>query len=267
MWLEGMKNIHPAKLLLLGYFLYVFFGWLLLLLPIARKGTVGWLDNLFTTVSAVSTAGLLTVDVTQEYTFFGQILILLLIQLGGLGYLTLSCFIVISTSNKLSPLQKRLSSESFSVAKISLIPTFIRQIVFYALFCEGFGAVWLSYLFWLKGVKDPVWNGIFHSVASFCTSGISLFPNSFIDFRYDFWINMSISTLCILGGIGFLVWIDIYKRMKGKLSHIPYTTRITLAVTFGFLILGTLLVFLTAQFPKELYRARLGCVKNSLHAR
>jgi trk system potassium uptake protein TrkH len=250
--LQRLNNTHPAKLLLAGYSFYTVIGWLLLHLPLCQKKFIPLFDSLVTAVSAVSTTGLLSVSIEDSYTFWGQLVILLMIQLGGIGYATLGSFVLIAITQKLSDFHERVSSHEFPLPKGFHIPEFIKHVVGYTLACELIGAVILTFLFKNEGVENPLWQGVFHSISAFCTAGISLFSNSLIDYRDDFWINAVISIQCVLGALGFIVWVDVYKKMTEKRHAISFTTRTIIAVTAGFLLFGSILFFLTTTFPDSM---------------
>ena len=120
-----MEESHPEKLLLFGYLFYTTIGWIFLLLPAAQKVPIPSLDNFFTAISAISTTGLTTVDTGTSYTFFGQLVILILIQMGGIGYATFASFVVLSTTKQLSKLRTKVSVHSFSLPSGFVIHEFI----------------------------------------------------------------------------------------------------------------------------------------------
>ena len=182
------------------------------------------LDNFFTALSAVSTTGLATVDVGSVYSIFGQIIIFLLFQVGGVGYMTFISFMYLAIHNKLQGITKKIASATFSLPKGFNIHRFFFHVVMFTLCCEFIGAVALSIIFSYHGIANPIWYGIFHSVSAFCTAGISLLSDSFVDFKYDIWINLTLGILSILGGsLGFIVWLDVYKRIKGERKRLLFT--------------------------------------------
>lgn len=246
-----LEEVHPAKLLLVGYFLYILAGWVILLLPICQKTTVHPIDHLFTAASSVSTTGLATLPIGESYSFLGQLAILIMIQLGGFGYATVGSFIVISTMQRMSSVQEKVSSQIFPLPRGFVIHDFIKHVIAYTLVCEAIGALILAYFFKEHGFSDALWEGVFHSVSAFSTAGISLFSNSFESYQDSYLINLTLSCLCILGGMGFIVWVDLYKRLTGKNDHTSFTTRIIASVTFWFLVIGTTLFFLTTDFPED----------------
>ncbi len=237
------SRLTPPQALVLGYLMYTLVGWLLLCMPICHTEGVSILNNLFIATSAVSTTGLTTIDVGTHYTFLGQLVILTLIQIGGIGYMTFSSFVIFAIMDKLSSFRKKVAMTALSLPKQLPIHEFLPRVVFFTLLCEVIGAIILSLLFASKGVEHPVWNGIFHSISAYCTAGFSLFPDSLMSFKYDFGINMTISLLCIFGAVGFIAWLDIYKKLKKQKERLTFLTKVILSVTFCFIAIGSFVFF------------------------
>ena len=244
-----LRALHPAKLLVLGYLIYALAGWLLLLLPICHKQPVSILDDFFVAISAVSTTGLATIDIGTVYSFFGQLVLLFLVQLGGLGYMTISSFIILRTTGELTGIRKKLTASNFSLPNDVLMKEFLHHVIIFTFICEAIGAVALSLLFYHAGVVNPIWNGIFHSVSSFSTAGLSLFNDSFVSFQFAGWMNAILITLCVLGSIGFIVCYDFYKKWAGEKDHLFFTTKIILWATSAFLLVGSTLFFFLETPP------------------
>lgn len=246
-----MKHLHPAKILVIGYLFYSIIGCLLLSLPISHEKPIAFIDNFFTAIAAVSTTGLSTINLWTNYNFFGQIIILLLIQLGGIGYMTFSSFILLCTTQKLSAYRKKIGTSTFSFPKDFSIQEFIGSVMLYSLLCELIGAALLTLVFWEHGIESYLWYGIFHSISAFCTAGLSLFNNGFIPFKDNTPFNLIISILAILGSLGFIVPLDFYKRFTGSKTAISFTTKVILFITFAFLFFGTILFFFLSAPVEE----------------
>ncbi|MEO0773161.1 MAG: potassium transporter TrkG [Pseudomonadota bacterium] len=239
----AVLRISPAKLLLLGYSSYIILGWILLSLPFSQAVPVGSLDNLFIATSAVSTTGLVTVDPGSSHTFFGELVILALIQVGGLGYMTIGSFIVLSVTNALSPVRSKTTRRVLNLPEGISVRLFIVSVVTFTLVCEAVGAAALYPFFVAEGVANPGWSAIFHAVSAFCTAGFSLNSDSFEAFRDHTGINLVISSLSILGAMGFLIVLDVGRALTGRKAHLGFTSKIITRMTLMFLILGTALVF------------------------
>ena len=251
--LEGfasfIRSLSPVRLVALGYLSYVLAGWLALSLPFMQRGAgVPSLDNLFVSVSAVSTTGLCPVSVSQDYSFLGQLVVLILIQLGGLGYMTAGSFVVLARTGAMSDLRAGVLNNVFSLPDNFRIDKFIRSVVKFTLAVELAGAVALFMVFRAAGAPIPLWNSIFHSVSAFCTAGFSLFDTSLESYAHNFWLNAIVSVLSILGAVGFIVFVDVWRRLRGKIPHITFTSKIILCTSFWLLVAGT--VILAATEPQ-----------------
>lgn len=238
-----MRRVHPAKLIFGGYALYMAVGWLFLCLPVSQAVPVSLLDNLFTAVSAVSTTGLVTVDPGTSYTFLGELVILLLIQAGGIGYMTVGSFVMMATAQHLSPLRERLARAAFTLPENISIGTFIRTVVIYTLVVEAIGAIVLFVQFSESGVDNAVWSAIFHAISAFCTAGFSLNPNSLESFRSDVGVNVTISALSILGAMGFLIAWDVWRSVTSRSFELSFTSKVIMRLTGIFLLVGTAIFF------------------------
>lgn len=236
---------RPVSLLLMGYSIYVLTGFILLCLPVSQAQTgTPWLDHLFTATSAVSTTGLVSISPSSSYSFFGELVIIGLIQLGGLGYMTLGSFIMLAFRHRLDHLHSDMTRTAFVLPEGVDLARFIRSVITFTLVIESIGAAILTYSFAQAGVSNPVWNGVFHSISAFCTAGFSLFDNSMEDFSANLSINLTLGTLSFLGAIGFIVMSDWWMRLLNK-GEISLTSKIILRVTLVLAVLGTLCIALT----------------------
>lgn len=242
---QFFQGVHPARFVFLGYLSYVLVGWGLLCLPFAQKTPgVPALDNLFISASAVSTTGLATVSVGDSYTLLGQCIVLLLIQLGGIGYMTFSSFVVLSKKSPLSGFRTEIGKAVFSLPDSFRVDKFIRSVIEFTLIIESVGTFLLYIIFREESVANPLWCAIFHSVSAFCTAGFSLFNTSFEGFTDHFWLNLVIAVLSYLGAVGFIVFVDCWRRFRGKVQSITLTSKIILWATVWLSITGTILLFL-----------------------
>lgn len=252
-WLSSLK---PLQLLIYGYVMILIVGFLLLSLPVFHQNSINSLDNLFIATSALSTTGLATLTIGESYNVGGQIIILLLIQLGGLGYMSLGSFVVLMQKRKLSKANSELIKYDFSLPDNFSVVQFIRNLILFTIAIEIIGGILLAIIFWQNGELNPVWNGFFHSISAFCTAGFSLFSDGFEGYRTHFWLNMVISILSIGGALGFIVFTDIFLRMSGQKERITLTSRIIIRFTFTGIFLGMAVLFLSddnisAMAPEE----------------
>ncbi|MEM8653197.1 MAG: potassium transporter TrkG [Pseudomonadota bacterium] len=241
----AVLQMRPAKLLLMGYLSYIALGWVLLSLPFAQAQVIGSLDNLFIATSAVSTTGLVTVDPGSSYTFFGELVIILLIQIGGLGYMTLGSFIVLSVTSDMGRLREHATQKVFNLPDEISPRAFVVSVVIFTAAVQAVGALALWAMFRAEGVDNPLWSAIFHAVSAFCTAGFSLNSNSFEGFRDHVGINVVISALSILGAMGFLIVLDMARTLTGKARHLGFTSKVIVRITLSFLVVGTVLLFVT----------------------
>lgn len=247
-WLYRYRRSNPVRLVTAGYLGYIAVGWALLCMPWSQRQAAHPLDHLFTATSAVSTTGLSTLTVPETYTFFGQLVILALIQLGGIGYMTFGSFVVLSTRRQLQERQKHVLQTVFSIPSDFRIEKFVVSVIRFTLLIEIVGVAALYPVFVRAGAPDPLWQAVFHSVSAFCTAGFSLFSTSFEMYRGDVALNLIITALSLLGAVGFIVCVDVWRMLRGRVRSTTLTTRIILVVTGGLLAAGTLLVYWPEPF-------------------
>lgn len=256
--IQRLNEVSPNKAVLIGYASYMLIGWALLCLPFSQSAVDGAvskasaMDHLFTATSAVSTTGLATVTVPETYSFVGQLIILSLIQFGGIGYMTLGSFVLLARRNDLTDRRKEITRATFTLPDGYSVAGIVRSVIVFTLVIEtlGTGLLWIA--FRQCQVPDALWQAIFHSISAFCTAGFSLFGNGLEGFAGDFWVNAIIAGLSLSGAIGFLAMSDIYLTFVGKRASKTLTTRIILHATFWSLIAGWLLIFLIEPAYREL---------------
>ncbi|OHD57515.1 MAG: hypothetical protein A2Y33_05940 [Spirochaetes bacterium GWF1_51_8] len=248
-----VAKLRTERIILLGFLGYVLFGVLFLSLPISQKVPVGVFDNLFVASSAVSTTGLVTVSVADSYTFFGQLIILILIQLGGIGYMAVGSFLVIFSGKSLSEIRRRILENEYPLPEGFSVGVLIKNIIAFTLIIEAVGAIALFLIFSSQSVPDAAWSAIFHSISAFCTAGFGLYNTSMEGFYNNYALNIVILILTYIGAIGFIVITDLFYRINGKVKKITFTSKIILFITFAGTIAGTLIIFFSepkiAGFP------------------
>ena len=240
-----LLRLHPLQLLIYGYLFLLVTGFLLLQTPFCETAGNGSLDNLFVATSALSTTGLSTLDISQDYTFWGQLVILILIQIGGLGYMSLGSFFVLSRKRQLSAMSSDLLSHDFSLPEGFDVGRFIKSMVLFTLVLEALGAIALTLIFHSAGADDVVWKGIFHSISAFCTAGFSLFSDGFVGYQSNFGLNAVISILAMSGALGFIVFTDFYESATNKKPSITFTSRIIIRFTFVGILAGAAVLYLS----------------------
>jgi trk system potassium uptake protein TrkH len=237
-----LGGLTPAQIMVLGFLELIFLGSLLLSLPAATTGSVdvSYLDALFTATSAVCVTGLVVVDTGTAFSAFGQGVILTLIQIGGLGFMTLSTTLFLMAGKKIGLRDRLLIREAFSQYDLSGLVKLVRQVVKTTLFCEGIGALLLTVGFLaFMPFRNALYYGIFHAISAFCNAGFDLFgkvsgPFSSLTAYAGEWFTLVIAFLIIIGGLGFPVLMDLGKRLSGK--------KLSLHSKMGLLATATLLV-------------------------
>ncbi|MGB3542431.1 TrkH family potassium uptake protein [Rubrivirga sp.] len=240
-----VRGVHPVRLVLFGYLTCVVVAWVLLSLPWAQAvaGTSA-LDHLFIATSAVSTTGLATVSPPGTYSLFGELVILLFIQIGGIGYMSLGSFIVLSRGRRLSKSRTRMLSADFAMPRSFALDEFVRGVIVFTLLAETLGALALWGLFSSAGVENAFYQAVFHSISAFCTAGFSLFDTSLEAFAGNAGVNFVVAALAYLGAIGFIVAVDVWRVWTGKQPRLTTTSRIILRLTALLTVGGTVGLFL-----------------------
>ncbi|WP_298323145.1 TrkH family potassium uptake protein [uncultured Dokdonia sp.] len=226
----------PQQNLFYGFLTYVGVGTILLCLPWLQKTSAPILDHLFTATSAVSTTGLVTISIFDSYNVGGQFVIMTLFQLGGIGYLTFTTFMLLSTTHKITPWHKSILNTEFTLPVTIKIKDFLKSVILYTVIMEVLGAILFFIAFKTDGMDtgEAIWSSIFHSISAFCTAGFSLFNSGFTDYVDNGLINFTISMLAICGSLGFIVITDVGLWIKNRAHSLSFTTKI---VTMGSLIL------------------------------
>ena len=246
-----MDRITPAQIIILGFLFLIAVGTALLMLPVSTSGPGGasFLDALFTATSATCVTGLVVQDTALYWSPFGQAVILVLIQIGGMGVVTMAVAIFIFTGRHISLKQRWVMQESISAPQVGGIVRQTRFILKTALAMEAAGAALLALRFCPQmGVKG-VWYAVFHSISAFCNAGFDLMGvrsgpcSSLTSYTADSLVNIAIILLIVLGGIGFMTWQD-FREHKWHLRAMRLQTKVVLSTTVILLAVGFLYFFL-----------------------
>ncbi|MBF0400331.1 MAG: hypothetical protein HQL90_06140 [Magnetococcales bacterium] len=251
---------NPSRLMVLSFALFILLCSGLLALPISQPTglqPITWIDAFFTITSATCVTGLSVRDTGSDFSLFGQGLILLAIQCGGLGILTFSSLLINLNRQKMALSQRMLLETSHgllpSVSPISLL----KHIFLYTILIEGVGALLLTYHF-AKEYTWPtaLWMGTFHAVSAFCNAGFALLANNLIPYRDDLLLNGVIMSLIVLGGLGFVVFADLDQwllhRLRGQRSRLSLHSRMVLRTTALLIGVATLLFALLEMDGKAM---------------
>lgn len=247
------KAARPTRPLALGFFLLILTGAALLSLPVSSRSgeATNFLDALFTATSATCVTGLVPFDTYSHWSFFGQAVLLVLIQIGGLGFMTLATLFSFLLRRTITMRERLVMTTSFNLVDMAGVVRLTKKVLLGTLFFEGMGAVVLSIRFSADyGFAGGVWKGIFHSISAFCNAGFDLMGekeplSSLTHYVGDPVVNLTIMILIVVGGLGFFVWSDLgsHKSVRKLEVH----TKLTLIMT-GLLILGGAILFFLYEF-------------------
>ena len=253
------KSFSPMRRIAFSFFMVILIGSLLLACPFSNQGTIApYIDHLFIATSATCVTGLVPVVVADQYTLIGQLVIILLIQIGGLGFLTLLNMFIYALRKRLTYTNKIIMQEALNQNSMAAIGIYIKRVIKYTAFFELMGAVLLSLVFVPEfGVVKGLYYGLWHSISAFCNAGFDVIgPNSLIPYQTNILVNLTIAGLIIAGGLGFVVWIDLrmswrhYKenfkffKLKTFFSSLSLHTKVVLTATVSLLLGGTLVILL-----------------------
>ncbi len=253
---EGI-SLKPAQTILLSFLFLILTGALLLMLPFntTEGNNLSFIDALFTATSAVCVTGLIVVDTAAAFTFWGKLVILLLIQAGGVGIMILSYFTIFSLKRKVSLEEKIVLSYMLNEEDMSHIAKSIRTIIYTSLVIEAAGTaiLYLPFSRLGRGFGSTVFLSVFHSISAFCNAGFSLFSDSLEQFKGSIAVNMTIAALIILGGLSFAVINNLkdsgvyqlrkHIRGKGSYKKMQVNSKVVLSYTAVLLMLGMLFIY------------------------
>jgi trk system potassium uptake protein TrkH len=236
-----VRRLPPEIAIVASFASLIAVGTVLLSLPISwgEGRSIGVLDALFTATSAVCVTGLITLDTARAWSHFGQAVILALIQLGGLGILTISTFFLVLIGRPLPLAQKGMITRTHGKLTHVAVKALLVRIVSYALAVEAAGAVILTaYFAEESGWRSGAWQGLFHAISAFCNAGFSLFSNSLEDFAGSWTVNLTVLGLIVVGGIGFLVLTDVEEWIRHR-RRLSLHSKVVLTATVILIVAGT----------------------------
>ncbi|TNE72316.1 hypothetical protein EP331_07435 [bacterium] len=248
------QNSNPARLILSSFGLFILMGAALLMLPVSTPDLKGlpFVDALFMSASAVCVTGLAVVDTATQLSLFGQITILLLIQIGGIGVITFATFLAIYLSDQLGLNHRHILQEVISSEDVRAVSKTLRLIVIVTFIIESIGAI-IYFLTWtdlIPGVEKRLFFSVFHSVSAFCNAGFSLFSNSLADpvNALSWSINLTTIILIVLGGLGFTTIAEILMKLRpyeNRKWRFSVYSKIVLKMTAILITFGTVFILIT----------------------
>lgn len=250
-------KLSTMQIIALGFIIIIFIGACLLSLPFASaSGGVNFVDALFTATSATCVTGLVVMDTGTEWTLFGQIVILVMIQIGGLGFMTFAILFLRIFRQRFGLKNKEVMVESINTSNLERIVSITNKMLWGTLIFELSGAILLAIRFVPEyGLGQGLWYGLFHSVSAFCNAGFDLLGVetpfiSLVNYADDLLVNGVIMALIIIGGIGFLVWDDITK-FGWRVKRYSLTSKVVLSFSAILVLGGALLMYLTEYAGKD----------------
>ena len=252
---KGKGFRHAESILALGSLAVILLGTVLLALPVAsRSGKgIGLFDSLFTATSAVCVTGLVAVDTGTTFSLFGQVVLLVLIQVGGLGFMVFATMIMVALGRKISIRGRMLIRESMNGTSLSDLGRLTWLYLLLSLAIETVGTILLSIrLVPLFGWKHGIWMALFHAVSAFCNAGFDLFGSyaSLTAFSGDLLVLLTVAMLIILGGLGFAVILETLRNRQG-FRGLSLHTRIVLVTTLSLVLIGTVFYWLAERTNPE----------------
>lgn len=241
------KKINPARRIAVGFALLIIIGAALLMLPVSsRTGeSTPFLTALFTSASATCVTGLSLVNVGGYFNVLGQAIILILIQVGGLGFMSVLCFVFLVSNRQIGLRNRILIAQSMGVDSLEGVVKLVKHVLYIASSVELIGAVFLSVRFIPKyGALKGIWFSIFHSVSAFCNAGFDIIGDgqSMFSYRFDPLVIITLALLIIIGGLGFIVWEDIINKKSFK--RLSTYSKIVLVSTVLCIVIGAALYLL-----------------------
>lgn len=246
-------NYRSIKIIFLSYLFLIFLGALLLFAPFSHIGELSFLDALFTSTSATCVTGLIVKSTPDDFTFIGELIILFLIQIGGIGYMSVVTLIFMVMKKELNIEEKRIIKESLSYPDMTEIGRFLKRVFLIVFSVELVGSIILSIRFSFDyPIDEAIWYGIFHSISAFNNAGFSLFSDSIMSYKSDTIVMLTLCSLIVIGGIGYFVIIELHHMVFRRNYRLSSHSKLVLIVYNLILIFGIFL-FLSLEWnnPKS----------------
>lgn len=247
-------SLSTTQIILLSFLAAILIGSVFLALPIssATGKAVPYLDALFTATTSACVTGLVTLSTISTWSVFGQIVILILIQVGGLGIITIMSGLMLLLNKKTGINDRLLIQDAFNLNTMSGLAKFVKDVLLGTLMIEGIGALLYMLVFVPEFGARGIWISVFNSVSAFCNAGIDIIAeNSLCNYATHPLVNIVTSALIILGGLGYIVWWDVIRVVKSRspknrkiFRHLTLHSKIAITVTAGLILVGAILIFI-----------------------
>ena len=250
--MKHLMDISPMKVILFGYCFIILLGALLLIMPFASQDgmATNFLTAFFTSTSATCVTGLVVVNTYTHWSFFGQLVILFLIQIGGSGFMTFCIAVISLTKKKIGFISRSLMQNSISAPQLGGIVRMTKFVLYGTLLVEGIGALFLSVFYVPRyGMGKGLWYSIFHSISAFCNAGFDLMgeKTEFVSFTAqvgNLYVNIVLMLLIIIGGLGFFVWQNLLES-RFRFSHMHLHTKLVIFLSGILIFIGALVLFVS----------------------
>ena len=253
-----MKRLKPVQVILLGFLLTIMIGSVLLMLPVSSKSgqMTPYIDSLFTATTSVCVTGLVVETTMTHWSFFGQLVIAVLIQIGGLGVVTITAGMFFLLGKRISLSNRMLIQESMGLNTMSGLVVLVKKIFVGTFIVEGIGALLYATQFIPEfGWRYGIWASIFNSISAFCNAGMDIVQlDSLRSYVTNLVINFTTMGLIVLGGLGFIVWKDMYHGLKDLIyrkctvkrawDKLRFHSKVAITATLFLIIAGTVLIFI-----------------------
>ena len=247
-------TLSTTQIILLSFLITILLGSLLLALPISSADgeAVPYLDALFTATTSTCVTGLVTLPTATTWSVFGQVVILLMIQIGGLGLITVMSGLMILLHRKMGIGDRLLIQDAFNLNTMSGLAKFVKNVLFGTLIVEGIGALLYMPVFVTDFGAKGIWISVFNSISAFCNAGIDVIgENSLCNYATNPIVNLVTCVLIILGGLGYIVWWDVLRVIRSRspknkkiFRHLTLHSKIAITVTAGLIFVGAILIFI-----------------------
>ena len=235
-------TLNPPLVLSLGFAILITFGGVLLSLPFFTKSgeATDLIDSMFVAASASCVTGLTPVNTFEHWNTYGHVILIILIQIGGLGVMSLASIIPLILGKKIGMKSRQILKEQLNVESLEGMIVLFKYVLVFTFGIEILGAILLSFRFIpLYGAGTGIWYSIFHSISAFCNAGFDILGDSIYPFRDDILVNLTLSSLVIVGGLGFVVTSELFRRRS--FEKISTHSKLVLLISGALLVLGTVM--------------------------
>ena len=243
--LRKKRSLSGVQILALGFLIIIVFGTIILSLPISSASGefTNILDSAFTSTSVVCITGLVTLNISTYWSLFGKVIIMILIEIGGLGFMSFSTFVAILLKKKITLRERLVMQEAMNTFDIQGLVKMVKYVFFFTFAVQFLGALLLSTQFIPEyGISKGIFYSVFHSISAFCNAGFDLFGTSLTTYYNNSIVILVISVIIIIGGLGFTVWMEIYDYKE--LKRLSIHSKLVLLVTVILILGGSILMFI-----------------------